>query len=642
LTFPVFLLMLDKQQVAQLLGSTEIFTNLQPKHLEAIANACKVVRYDERARIVTQGEMGQELYIVAKGEVSVVNEDTELGIEQPILTLGPRQSFGEASLLAEAPRSATVKALHDSVCVVLAKRSFDSVLSQIPEVGLQISRYLAVRLHRQCQLTGFRFVSYEDLVYDRELFDTFPEAVLRRAEAIPLTLHEGTLTVALTRPNQASTIKLLREAAPGLAIEPVACTSEDYLTFINRHRPRGENAVPTISVAGANGSFRLESGQSVEGALAALFSEVFTRKLNHVLVQSEGSQAEVLTPTEGGLATIFKLEDQKQVSALNEQVKELFFPQERRSAVCTSNLLVGEARCQMQLAQLPTLGGLRYSFRFLEPKSSLPQLKELLPHQTLREQVTGAVSEMGNFVLLCGKPRSGLSTTVYTLLTNLQDKEGVSNFLTLEQRPLADLEGVPQVKLEDDLEKVLEASILHAPELLVVDPVEFGALPTLFRSAEAGHTTLACAVSTEPLEDLAHLAHQSEGREVNLDSVTHMLHQYLLPRLCPACRVEYNPSGAVKAQLTRNDLVDGESVFYRSEGCKECRGTGHRGKVAVLESLTLTPLIRELIVARRPYDSIRKTAKQNGLLVPFSASTKIFLKQGDLAPTTALRFFGKS
>lgn len=632
--------MLEQSQVSQLLGSTEIFSKLEPRHLDAIAKACKVVRYEERARIVDQGDMGQELFIIAKGEVTIIQEDKSLGIEQPILTLGRGQSFGEASLLAESPRSATAKAASETFCVVLAQRSFDSVLSQIPQVGTEISRYLAKRLHHQCQITGFRFVSYQDLIFDPELYGMFPDELLRRLKAVPLSLNDGMLTVALTKPNQASTIQSLREAAPGLAIEPVACTSEDYEAFIQSQKTSAQEQVPELPTEVA-ADFKMGNGDPLEMPLAGVLGQAMARQVGHLIVQPCHGEVQVLTTSESGLKKLVELESAESGRSLQEQMKNLFFPNPELSEVANSSILVGEERLYLQLSQLPTLSGPRFSLRLLEPKRTLPTVNQLLPHDSLRESVLSKLQQAGQLVLLAGAPRSGRSTTAYALMRHLFEEQGVDNILTLEKSPLANFPEIPQVKVTGSWSTALEAALMQVPELLFLDELDSSALGQVLLSADSGHTTLACFSSAHPLIELGKIGKAAEGPDASLESIGLLLQQTIVPRLCHHCRVDYEPSTSVKTQLGRSGLAEAGQLFFHSAGCSKCRGSGVLGKVPVLESLTMTPMIREMIRACRPEEAIRKAAIGAGLMIPHSASVGVLMKQGEIGATTAMRFFGR-
>ena len=50
----------------------------------------------------------------------------------------------------------------------------------------------------------------------------------------------------------------------------------------------------------------------------------------------------------------------------------------------------------------------------------------------------------------------------------------------------------------------------------------------------------------------------------------------------------------------------------RAEGCRECRGSGYKGRKAIAELLILNDELRELIVARAPIRQLKDAARRNG------------------------------
>ena len=632
--------MLDETRVVELLRTTEIFSQFQEKHLSAIAKACKVTKFEERARIVSQGEAGGELYIIASGEVSVVLEDKDLGIEQPVLKLRPGQSFGEVSLLAQAPRSATVKATTETVCVALAKASFESVLRQIPEVGIGISRYLAARLHHQCQLTGFRFVSLGDLVHDPELYSLFPQGLLARVKAVPLELKDGTLTVAFTKPNEVSSIVALREALPGLAIEPVACTSEDYEIYKERFSELQQDRLPTLGPSEGEQRFQLESGQELAEPLQALLQAILYRKLNRITIQALSQKCVVADPAASTLKPLLLIEDPAQREHLLHQLTGLFTDGQ---SVITHTLLLGQYPCTLQASCLQTLEGPRYALRLVDQKGSIPSLSALMPYEPLKNRLLQGLRARGGAVLLAGAPRTGRTTTAYSLLRAVAEDFGLDNVITLEKKPPAKLGVVSQVQAGQGWQNLIEAALLQVPSLLFVDDVELPELANLLGKCEGGHTTFACFDSDEPLKALMSILTAEEpGSAVDLSNLALLCHQKSFPRQCPHCREECQPSGAVLSRLSRENLVEPGQIFFRSAGCDKCRDTGSLGRCSVFELTEFNPFLREMMQAKRPLDALRKAAKDNGLFMPFQVCAKVLLKQGDLAATDALRYFGRA
>ena len=68
-------------------------------------------------RIISQGDAGNEAYVVVDGLVDVIDESTQ----RVLASLGPGSLFGEASLLSNVPRNATVRATAETMLLVLGR-----------------------------------------------------------------------------------------------------------------------------------------------------------------------------------------------------------------------------------------------------------------------------------------------------------------------------------------------------------------------------------------------------------------------------------------------------------------------------------------------------------------------------------------
>jgi glucose-6-phosphate 1-dehydrogenase len=96
--------------------------------LNSVIMALKPVVFQQGELVIRKGEIGRAMYIIARGEVEVINDAGEV-----VATLGEGNYFGEISLLLSEPRTATVRASAYSDCFMLDKADFNRVLRDRPQ-----------------------------------------------------------------------------------------------------------------------------------------------------------------------------------------------------------------------------------------------------------------------------------------------------------------------------------------------------------------------------------------------------------------------------------------------------------------------------------------------------------------------------
>lgn len=131
-----------------------LFKDLNRKELELVRQIVNVRNYSSGEGVFQQGEVGVGMYIVLKGTVEIVTEDTKPGaLHQPrfITKLGEGDFFGEIALVEETGRrTATATCGPDTVLIGFFKPDLFEVISRNPEAGVKIllglGRVLGTRL----------------------------------------------------------------------------------------------------------------------------------------------------------------------------------------------------------------------------------------------------------------------------------------------------------------------------------------------------------------------------------------------------------------------------------------------------------------------------------------------------------------
>jgi CRP/FNR family cyclic AMP-dependent transcriptional regulator len=123
-----------------LLSGSPLFEMLSNQELEYVADLSRPRHFQAGATIFEEGELGDSLYVIASGEVEVVRRDAS----------GPREFFGEMSLIDKEYRSATVRAKTDCELLHLTAENLTAFRKQHRDgftfVIINIARMLSARL----------------------------------------------------------------------------------------------------------------------------------------------------------------------------------------------------------------------------------------------------------------------------------------------------------------------------------------------------------------------------------------------------------------------------------------------------------------------------------------------------------------
>lgn len=131
------------KQVFKKMSQVPLLNHLPPEEIEALVPYISSRTYQEGATIIHQGDPGDSLFIVEKGEVDIIDERNE---SKKIATLREDDVFGEMALLTGEPRSATAVAVSDTRVWLILKEHFDRFLATSPKLAEAVKHLLQERI----------------------------------------------------------------------------------------------------------------------------------------------------------------------------------------------------------------------------------------------------------------------------------------------------------------------------------------------------------------------------------------------------------------------------------------------------------------------------------------------------------------
>jgi CRP-like cAMP-binding protein len=142
--------------VAAQVAQQVLFSALDPASFKATVSVFEVRFVPDRQPLVEEGTVGNEAFIVARGELDVSKKATTPGgAPLALARLGNGALFGEMALLSSAPRTATVTACRPSVVLVGSKAALDRVAAKAPEVGRVFAEFCRRRMLDNLVRTNF-------------------------------------------------------------------------------------------------------------------------------------------------------------------------------------------------------------------------------------------------------------------------------------------------------------------------------------------------------------------------------------------------------------------------------------------------------------------------------------------------------
>ncbi len=123
-----------------LLAPMPLFAHCSERELRSVAQAARPRTFEAGTVLFTEGETGEELFLLVSGKVAVQHQGKTLA------TLGPGSNFGEMAMLDDKTRSATIVAIEQSEAMTVHRDAFFAMLRGNPVLAMKILWNMLLRL----------------------------------------------------------------------------------------------------------------------------------------------------------------------------------------------------------------------------------------------------------------------------------------------------------------------------------------------------------------------------------------------------------------------------------------------------------------------------------------------------------------
>jgi CheY-like chemotaxis protein/energy-coupling factor transporter ATP-binding protein EcfA2 len=289
----------------------------------------------------------------------------------------------------------------------------------------------------------------------------------------------------------------------------------------------------------------------------------------------------------------------------------------------------------LRVSTLPTHFGEKMVLRVLGGATA-PAIDSLGLPSSQQRLLEAAIEQPQGMILVTGPTGSGKTTTLYALLARHHKPE--VNIVTVEDPIEFQLAGINQVQVNPKagltFASALRSILRQDPDVILVGEMrDRETVEIACQAAMTGHMVLSTLHTNSAIGAVTRMLDLGVDPAVLATSLTMVIAQRLVRRVCNECREEYEPGETVR---NRVGMFGDPTPVYRGRGCPACGGTGFSGRIGIYEFFRPTNAIKKLINDRASEADLRVAARQGGM-VPRREDAIGRIKAGITSPDEVLR-----
>ena len=514
----------------------------------------------------------------------------------------------------------------DQLSIVLAEQRHNNIPIGRLLVRLGFVTESAIR-DIMARTIGQEAIDLAQVVADPEALKLVSQDFARRNRVLPIAYDpaDQVLTVATTEIFNVVAMDQLR-AMLGPQIEiKTQLASEAQLEDYTDHFYGYELSVDGILKEIETGEIDYESLQAAGGGdeytqpmvrlVNALLVDAVKRGASDIHFEPEYAFLRIRYRIDGVLETVRSLHKTylpgitvrvKVVSAMN--IAETRAPQDGRLSLTLNGRPI-----DFRVSTQPTIYGENIVLRVLDREKSIISLDRMRLSKPVTDKINLMLARPEGILIVTGPTGSGKTTTLYSLLAQVNDE--TVNIMTLEDPVEYPLTLMRQTSVGEvarmDFADGIRSIMRQDPDIILVGEVRDKETAEMaFRAAMTGHqvfTTLHTNSALGAFPRLLDIGIQPDIMAVNIIGV---IAQRLVRMLCSHCKEAYAPSREERQLL--GPAAEKVSFLHRPVGCKQCENKGFKGRGAIMELLVMDADLDELVARRATAKEMRAAAMAKG------------------------------
>ncbi len=487
---------------------------------------------------------------------------------------------------------------------------------------------------------GLELATTEQLKAIPSVINVLSEDFVRINKVIPLSMTKKSLVVGMVNPGDT---KIINEIVYQTGLKPTVMmiTHFEYENFLKTYYKQSSNMeadriIEQIKSEDVQDEEQESLWEQVEKEIQTSKGSVSKFAYNIIIFAIEQGASDIhIEPrfdgyvvryrTDGILKEVFKIPTKVDTQLITrfKVLSRMNIAEHRRTQDGNFTIAYKNQHYDFRINTLPVAGKEKMVIRVLAPAVTVSERKTKITIEGASnddvEKIKYLISSPNGIILTSGPTGSGKTTTLYSLISYLNNEK--VNITTIEDPVEIKLDGVNQSAVNPKagitFASCMRAILRQDPDIILVGEIrDFETLEVAISASLTGHLVLSTIHTNSAAATITRLIEMGAKDYLISSTVSGVLAQRLVRKLCPSCRVPYQPT-VEEAKKILTDPIEianfTKSTIYKPGGCSLCNDTGYAGRTGIYEILVINKEIRKLIAQRAHDVVIEEYAVENGM-----------------------------
>lgn len=504
------------------------------------------------------------------------------------------------------------------------------------------------------------YVQIQPSKLDTKLLKLIPEKTARRFNAIVFGEKDGVYKLAMEDPDDVEAVDFLQKqlkSKPALFL----ATKQNITAALDVYRGDVSGELTKVIADDVEGESDLEDVSENDLAEDSPIAQTATLLIEYAIksgasdihIEPREEYVQVRYRVDGVLKEADKLPKKVQ-AALTSRIKimanlkidERRIPQDGRFKINTAGKLFA-----LRVSTLPIADGEKVVIRLLDESNKALSMEDLGFWGISLKTINNAIIQPHGMVLVTGPTGSGKSTTLYSVLSLLNDH--TVNISTVEDPIEYKIFGANQTQVNPKAGMTfasgLRALLRQDPNIIMVGEIRDGETADMgVQAALTGHLVFSTLHTNNAATCLPRLIDMSVEPFLIASTVRAVIGQRLVRRVCKDCRVSYSPDSGMLEEIKNmfgistaedykkvheleivaqqqgvgaadTDLAtDGKKILklwrVSEKGCESCGTSGYKDRFGIYEVLENSVEIQHMIMNNETSDAIQEKSIELGMI----------------------------